>query len=112
MKIAVSSTGKGLDSEVSSVFGRCPYFLIIELNEESYSLVEVVENKGAEQSSGAGISAAQLVAEKGVAAVISGNIGPRASDVLRQFDIRVYIQQGTVRDVLERFAKGELKEGD
>ena len=31
MKIGVSATGNGLDAQVDSRFGRCPNFVIVEL---------------------------------------------------------------------------------
>jgi predicted Fe-Mo cluster-binding NifX family protein len=100
MRIAVSSTGKTLDDEVSPVFGRCPYFLIIELTNKEPKLLEAVANTSADQRGGAGISAARLVAGKKVDAVVSGNIGPRALDVLGQFNVKVFKKQGIVREVL------------
>ena len=105
MRIAVSSMGKTLDSEVADVFGRCAYFLIIEDGE----IKEIVENISANQMDGAGISAAQLVAEKNVSAVIAGNIGPRALDVFKQFNIKVYKGAGPVKEVIEKLGKNELE---
>ncbi|RLE85485.1 MAG: dinitrogenase iron-molybdenum cofactor biosynthesis protein [Thermoprotei archaeon] len=109
MKVAVSSAGKDLDSNVSNVFGRCPYFIIAEIENKKIIKTEAIENAGARRMSGAGISAAQTVAEKGVKAVITGSIGPRASDVLRQFNIEVYRGSGIVRDVLQEFIDNKLE---
>jgi len=109
MKIAVSSTGKELDSDVSNVFGRCPYFIIVEVEDKKITKTEAIENMSAKQRGGAGISAAQTVAEKGVKAVITGNIGPRASDVLRQFNIEVYNGSGAVKEALQKFIDGKLE---
>lgn len=57
---------------------------------------------------GAGISAAQAIAEKDVKAVITGNIGPRAVDVFRQFNIQVYKGTGLVKKVLQDFIDNKL----
>ena len=118
MKIAVSSTGKSLKSKVAEVFGRCPYFIIAEISAkggsasggENNKIVrnEVMENAVANQMGGAGIAAAQAVVEKKVEAVITGNIGPRALDVLRQFDIEIYNGSGSVEDILQEFIDGKL----
>jgi len=118
MKIAVSSTGKSLKSKVAEVFGRCPYFIIAEISAEGGSASggennkivrnEVMENAVANQMGGAGIAAAQAVAEKNVEAVITRNIGPRALDVLRQFDIKIYNGSGSVEDVLQEFIDSKL----
>jgi len=109
MKIAVSSTGKNIDSNVADVFGRSPYFIIVEIEDREIKRIEIIENKSTEQMSGAGISAAQLMAEKNVNAVITGNVGPRAFDVLNQFNIGIYIGNGTIKKVLQEFINGKLK---
>jgi len=109
MKIAVSSTGKDLNSEVDSVFGRCPYFIIAEIENKKITRVEAIKNISAEKMGGAGISAAQAVVEKGAKVIITGNIGPRASDVLRQFNIEVYNGSGIVKEALQKFIDGKLE---
>jgi len=110
MKIAVSSTGKNLTDNVSDVFGRSPYFVIAEIENGDIKKAEVIENENADQMGGAGISAAQLMAEKNVNAVITGNVGPRALDVLRQFNIKVYYGDGVIKEALQEFIDGKLKE--
>ncbi|HOH04495.1 MAG TPA: NifB/NifX family molybdenum-iron cluster-binding protein, partial [Candidatus Pacearchaeota archaeon] len=35
MKIAISSTGKNLQDEIDARFGRCSYFLIVEIDEKN-----------------------------------------------------------------------------
>jgi len=112
MKIAVSSTGKDLGSEVSQVFGRCPYFIVAETDMKNKKILkfEAIENESAEQKGGAGISAAQKVAETGADAVITGNAGPRALEVLKQFGIGVYAAKGTVKEALQKFMDDRLEE--
>lgn len=63
MKIAITSIGPDLDAEVDPRFGRCQYFLIVELNDLSF---EAIENPNIAIGGGAGIQSAQLIAEKGV----------------------------------------------
>ena len=109
MKIAVSSVDKSIEGNVSDVFGRCPYFIIAEIQDKKIEKTEVVKNEIADQTSGAGILTAQLMAEKNVNAVITGNVGPRALDVLKQFNIEVYLGKGTTKDVLQKFIDGKLK---
>jgi len=109
MKIAVSSTGKKLTDNVSEVFARCPYFSIVEIENQEIKKFEAIENKIANQLGQAGISAAQLMAEKNVNAVITKNIGPRALDVLRQFNIEVYCGEGVIKEILQKFIDGKLE---
>ncbi len=109
MKIAISSTGKNLTDNVSEVFARCPYFIVAEIENGKIQKTEAVENKIANQLGQAGISAAQQMAEKDIKAVITKNVGPRALDVLNQFNIGIYSGDGTVEKVLQEFIDGKLK---
>ncbi len=109
MKIAISSKGKDLTGEVDNVFGRCPYFLIVEIEDKELKGFEAVENASVNQKGGTGISAAQNIVEKGVSAVITGNVGPRAFDVLKQFNIQVYSGIGPVKEVLQKCRDGKLE---
>jgi predicted Fe-Mo cluster-binding NifX family protein len=108
MKIAVSAKGKNVESEVSDVFGRSSYFIIAETKDQKIEKTEAIKNKSTDQMSGAGVSTAQLMAEKNVDAVITGNVGPRALDVLKQFNIEVYFGSGAIKKVLQKFIDGKL----
>jgi len=109
MKIAVSSIGKNLESKVDEIFGRCPYFLIVEIVNKKIKGVEVIENTSIDQTVGAGISAAKIISKNGVDAVITGAVGPRALDVLKQFNIQVYNGFGPIKEAVKKFIDGDLK---
>ena len=107
MKVAVSSTGNGLDSIIDPRFGRCNKFLIVE-TETMKS--ELVINDSISAAHGAGIGAAQTVASQGVKAVITGHVGPNAHMALSGAGIDIYtVSGGTVRSVVESLKSGELK---
>jgi predicted Fe-Mo cluster-binding NifX family protein len=106
MKIAVTSSGPNLDAEVDPRFGRCQYFLIVELNDLSF---EAIENSSIAAAGGAGIQSAQFMAEKEIKAVITGNCGPNAYQTLSAAGIEVIVgAAGIIRDVLEMYRRGEL----
>ena len=106
MKIAISSSGKTLDSPLDPRFGRCAWFLIINPADMSY---EVFDNQNAAQSSGAGIQAAQFLADKDVSAVITGHVGPNAVQTLSAAGIEIFAQQqGIIREVVERYKNNRL----
>jgi len=109
MKIAISSNGPDMDSQVDFRFGRCPYFVIVEVENNEIKGSESIENTSKDQLGGAGITAAQAVADKGVNVVITGNLGPRAFTVFEQMEIEVYQGSGTVKEAVEKYLKGELK---
>lgn len=107
MKIAISANGPTLDAEVDPRFGRCAYFIIADPETMEF---EAVDNASAMASGGAGISAAQMVAQKGVAAVITGNCGPNAHQVLSAAGIEIITgASGKVKDVIESYRDGKLK---
>jgi predicted Fe-Mo cluster-binding NifX family protein len=106
MKICITSTGPGLDAEMDPRFGRCQYFIFAD--PQSLDL-EVVENPNLAASGGAGIQSAQLVANRGVEAVITGQVGPNAYTTLQAGKVRIITGvSGKVRDLLEKYKKGEL----
>lgn len=110
MKIAISSSGKTLDSALDPRFGRCAWFLVIDPADMRY---EVFDNQSAAQSSGAGIQAAQFLADKNVAAVITGHVGPNAVQTLSAAGIEIFAQQhGTIGEALERHKSDALKPAD
>jgi len=112
MRIAISSTDKSIESKASDVFGRCLYFIIVEIKDGKIEKTEAIKNKSADQTGGAGISAAKLIAEKDINAVITGNVGPRALDVLRQFNIEIYSGEGIIKNLLQEFIDKKLKKID
>jgi predicted Fe-Mo cluster-binding NifX family protein len=106
MKIAISSSGKTLDSPLDPRFGRCAWFLVIDPADMRY---EVFDNQSAAQSSGAAIQAAQFPADKNVAAVITGHVGPNAVQTLSAAGIEIFTeQQGTIKEVAERYKNDSL----
>jgi predicted Fe-Mo cluster-binding NifX family protein/NAD-dependent dihydropyrimidine dehydrogenase PreA subunit len=106
MKIAVTSTGPTLDDNVEARFGRCPYFLIIDTDTMQY---EAIENPNIALGGGAGIQSAQLMSEKGVTTVLTGNCGPNAFNVFGQAGIQVIVGvSGVVRNAVEQFKTGDF----
>jgi predicted Fe-Mo cluster-binding NifX family protein len=88
MKIAVSSSGKNLESPIDSRFGRCAYFLIIETDDMSF---DFFDNENIALGGGAGIQSAQFVASRGAKAVITGNCGPNATQTLSAAGVELFV---------------------
>ncbi len=106
MRLAISATGKDLDSKVDPRFGRCSYFIIVDPATMEY---EAYENQSAVLSGGAGVQAAQFVASKNADVVITGNCGPKAMQVLNAAGIKVITgYEGTVKEAIEDFKAGKL----
>jgi predicted Fe-Mo cluster-binding NifX family protein/ferredoxin len=106
MKVAVTSTGPTLDDSVEARFGRCPYFLIVDTDSLHF---EAVENPNLALGGGAGIQSAQMMAERGISHVLTGNCGPNAFRVFGQAGVEVIVGiTGSVREAVERFRAGEF----
>ena len=107
MKLAVTSQGNKLQSPLDSRFGRARYFVIVDTETCAFSAVENTVNLNAVQ--GAGIQAGKRVAELGVEAVITGNVGPKAFSTLEAAGVKVHTgASGTVADAVEQFKTGKL----
>ena len=107
MKIAISATSASLDAEVDPRFGRCRYFIIVDPQSKEF---EVLENSSMMASGGAGIATAQMIAGKGIEAVITGNCGPNAYQALAAAGIQIVSNvSGKVWDAIEDYKSGRLK---
>lgn len=108
MKMCVTAIANNLDAQVDPRFGRCPYFVIVESETMKF---EAIPNLSQNAPSGAGIQAAQTVTSKDAKVLITGNVGPNAFQALSSAGIKIVTgASGTVREVIERYKRGELKE--
>jgi predicted Fe-Mo cluster-binding NifX family protein len=107
MKICVTASGEGLDAKIDPRFGRCQYFTIIDLDTMEF---ESLENSSIAASGGAGIYAAQFVANKGAEVVLTGNCGPNAYNTLDAAGVCVITGvAGKVRQTVEDYKSGKLQ---
>lgn len=107
MKICVSSTGDSIESALDPRFGRAAYFTIIDTETMDS---EIIENLAAASGGGAGITSGQMMVDKNVTAVITGNMGPNAMNVLKAANIEIYRGSNTtVKENVEEFKKGLLE---
>jgi len=91
MKIVISANGPDLEAQASPVFGRCPVYVFVDTETMAF---EAVENPAINAAGGAGIQAAQFVVERGAQAVVTGNMGPSAFNVLQAADVPIYLFGG------------------
>jgi predicted Fe-Mo cluster-binding NifX family protein len=107
MKICISSLGSDLAAGIDPRFGRAQRYVIVNTETKAF---ECIENPAAMAGGGAGTRAAQLVIDKGVKAVLTGNIGPNAFTVLSTAGVAIYTGlSGTVQNAVEMFASGTLQ---
>lgn len=108
MKIAVTSKGTQLSSEVDPRFGRAAYILIVDTENMAVEAVDNRENVNAFK--GAGIQAATMIADRGAEVLLTGYCGPNAFRTLEAAGIKVGSDaKGTVAEVVEALINGEIK---
>ena len=106
MKVCISATNNDLEASVDPRFGRCQYFLFVDTETMNF---EAVGNPAFIAGGGAGIQAAQFIVNKGAKVVLTGDVGPNAFQALQAGGVKIVTgTQGLVKDVIERFNKGEL----
>lgn len=111
MKIAVTSKGQDLDSEVDPRFGRAAYILIVDSETSEYKTLDNRENVNALK--GAGIQAARSVSDSGAEVLVTGFCGPNAFQALSAAKIKVASNAGgTVRDAVKAYLEGKLTLAD
>ena len=111
MRVAVTSQGPEMASQVDPRFGRAKFLILVETETGEFIAHDNTQNLNAVQ--GAGIQTAQHVVSLGAAAVITGNVGPKAFTALQAGNIKPYIgSQGSVHDAVEQFKDGRLQCAD
>jgi len=102
-KLCVSAMGPDLNAEIDPNFGRASYFLIIDPKTLEFN---ALANPHSEAGHGAGIQAAQFVADQAVSTILTGQVGPNAQRVLESAGIQVIsTEKCTVREALSRLQR-------
>jgi predicted Fe-Mo cluster-binding NifX family protein len=108
MRIAVTSTGDELISDMDPRFGRAKYFIIVDPKTLEYEVAENKQNLNLPQ--GAGIQAAKTIVDQKVDVLISGYCGPKAFQVLNAAGINVVTgAKGRVIDAITQYKNGALQ---
>jgi len=111
MQVTITSQGKELSSEVDTRFGRAKWLIVVDTETGDFKVYDNELNLNAVQ--GAGIQTGQNIANLGVEAVITGNVGPNAFKTLNAANVKIFLaEKQTVADAIEAFKAGKLKEVD
>jgi len=108
VRIAFATVKGGLDDTLADRFGRAPTFTIVDVDPQTGEVksVKVVENPGAKAGSGAGVKAAQTLADNGVEIYVGPQPGPNAYAALQHLGIKIVTMTGvTVREALQEALK-------
>lgn len=106
MKIAIPVNEKNIKSGVCPSFGRAPYYLIYDSEKQSS---EFIDNAAAQSAGGAGIRAAQTLADMGVKIIIAPRYGENAAQILAACNITVYRNIiGTAEENIKAYKENKL----
>jgi predicted Fe-Mo cluster-binding NifX family protein len=111
MKIIITAIAPDIDAQVDPRFGRGAYFLVIDSDTLEW---QSEANPAVDASGGAGVQAAQTVAQRGAQVAISGDFGPNAYEALEAAGVQMFLAPAgeplTASEVLARYQRGELKQ--
>ncbi len=111
MRFAISTEdNKGLESNVSQHFGRCPYFVIVDFEDDAVKEVKVVDNP---YYAGHGPGQVpEYIASLEANVMICGGMGRRADAFFDNYGIKTATGAvGTAQEALTSFQEGKLSEG-
>ena len=107
MKIAIPADEKRIDSTVCQSFGRTPFFVIYETETDD---AEFLDNSAASSQGGAGIKAAQTVADSGVSALLTPRCGQNAAEVLTAAGILIFkTENSSITESIAAFEEKRLE---
>jgi predicted Fe-Mo cluster-binding NifX family protein len=107
--IIPAEDGNGLNARLSEHFGRAPYFIIVDLEDNNISSVQVVSNES-EHFGGFGLPSNRILQFR-PNAVITYGMGPRALSIFQGAGVAVLrANADIVKDVVEAYRRDKLEE--
>jgi predicted Fe-Mo cluster-binding NifX family protein len=110
MKIAVATEdNKGFEAFLSEHFGRCPFYILVDVDNGEITKVTAVESPFYGSHSQVGEVPA-FINQIGASVIIAGGMGPKAIRFFEQYGIQVVTGvSGTVRQVVQGYLDGVVE---
>jgi predicted Fe-Mo cluster-binding NifX family protein len=106
MKIMVPVNEKKSGTEVCPSFGRAPYYMLVDTTTRE---ILYLDNPAANAAGGAGIKAAQFVADQKAGVLLTPRCGENAGEVLKVAGIALYqTVTGSAEENIAAFEAGSL----
>ncbi len=107
-RIAVTSEGPTLKDMVDPRFGRAGGFVLVDPETMEHEYVDNGQSQA--MAHGAGIQAAQVIADSGAKVVLTGYVGPKAFQALRATGIKVVqnLDNMSVGEAVEKYKSGHV----
>lgn len=110
MKVALATDDdRGLEAVLSHHFGRCPYYVVVDIEDNKVKDVKSVKNPAYESHGEAG-EVPSFIKSLGAHVIISGGMGPKAIGFFKQFGIEAVTGvSGMVKNVIEAYIGGQIE---
>jgi predicted Fe-Mo cluster-binding NifX family protein len=103
VRIAITAQENSPDGALDRRFGRAPFIFV---GDSDSDMLQPHPNEAHLQPGGAGIAAAQWLVDQGVEVLVTGEVGPKAAQVLQAAGVRVHrATADTVADALAEFRR-------
>ena len=103
-------TNEGLKSRLSQHFGRAPYFMVVELDDQGGVLKLQMENNTSEHLGGKGLPP-DIIISLNPTALITYGMGRRAIDIFQTANVAVLqTNKLSVADAIQAYVNKELME--
>ncbi|MDG6256195.1 MAG: NifB/NifX family molybdenum-iron cluster-binding protein [Methanomicrobiaceae archaeon] len=107
MKMCITAKGDTPDAQVEERFGRAPFFIFHESEQDTYT---AETNVFADAAGGVGPRSAQVLIDHGATVLITGQLGGNARRALEGAGIEVYqaVTGSTVREAVTAYRENRL----
>lgn len=107
MKIFITAQSNDINSKMDSRFGRCRFFHIYDTETKK---TQILENPGFDARGGAGIQTANFILDNNADVLITGQLGPNASEIIKNSNVRVFIsEEKNILEIIEDYINNNLK---
>ncbi|MGA2914373.1 MAG: NifB/NifX family molybdenum-iron cluster-binding protein [Methanoregula sp.] len=108
MKVCITARGPSLESAFERHFARAPYFILYNTRT---GFSEAIRNGFIISDARIGQNTVRLLKMNGIEAVITGEIGDNARDLLKGAEILIHIYKGTgtVKDAIDTILSNPME---
>lgn len=96
MRVAITSTGNTLESNICHQFGSCEYFVIYDTESKA---MEFIPNPNKDLTENSGRASVQLVSSRNINKIISGDFGIKIKPILDSLKIQMIVLKDSKKKI-------------
>jgi len=110
-RIAFASDGKEMESSLAQHFGRCLYYIFVDIKNGEIKNIEAKKNPFFDNHEPGVVP--RFIAEEKTDVIISGGMGQKAIDWFEKLNVRpITTEPRKIKDILNDYLNGKLKEAE